>query len=138
MQFVSRVNRLALLAAVVSVAVAALAFSAQRASAFDAHGCPASYGCGWVDGSFGGARTPEGNGAFANQVTALSIYGQSTCQTGNWSDCISSVVNAGTVCTDFWFQNNNFGGWDVGFVPQDARASISNNDAYSSMRFCTG
>lgn len=120
-----------LLAAVAAIAIAA---SVGAGAARAEHGCPAGYGCGWVDGSYG---IPMGK--WAGNNNNLSIFTQSACQTGNWNDCISSIWNEGTSCNLTWWTNSGYSGngyrnnrgTGTGFLSPEFW-----NDEFSSDRWC--
>lgn len=118
-----------------STAAAASQHSSSAVSpAADGHGCPSSYGCGWVNSGYGGPM-----GKWAGNNPNFTVFGQSQCQDGNWNDCISSIDNNGTSgCNMNWWWNAGYGGnvWSerVGY---DYGSIGSSNDQFSSDSWCS-
>jgi hypothetical protein len=73
-------------------------------------GCASAELCLWVNSGF-----RDGPGVFRGSNADLRADAHSTCQTGNWSDCASSVDNA-TSTGETLFKNIN-GGGDSRCVP---------------------
>ena len=110
------------------------AHGSQAISPFtDAHGCPSTYTCGWIDSGFSNLM-----GKWAGNNTNFQVFPRSGCQTGTWNDCVSSIDNNGTSgCSVTYFWNAGYGTPSFNDAQHIAYGSLgSSNDQFSSDRWC--
>jgi hypothetical protein len=104
--------------------------SAQTAPA----GCPSGYLCFWKDINYGGAM-----GKVAGNNLNFTAFRNTSCQTGTWNDCISSVYNNGARCTVAIYRDANYLGGGLTVPRQTGISNLGTyglNDAISSNRWC--
>jgi hypothetical protein len=119
---------LATLAVLACVAAVVAAFTGTASGAT----CPSTYACGWVDSGFG---TPRGQWAGTNP--RFSVFGQPSCQEGNWNDCVSSDANSGTQCTVHFWEHTFYQGIKHNVTRGSFEASLGSlNDKFSSNNWC--
>jgi len=97
-------------------------------------GCPSGYLCFWKDINYGGAM-----GKVAGNNMNFTAFRNSSCQTGTWNDCISSVYNNGTRCNVAIYRDANYLGGGLTVPRQTGIANLGSyglNDAISSNRWC--
>ena len=95
---------------------------------------PSGYLCFWKDINYGGAM-----GKVAGNNLNFTAFRNSSCQTGTWNDCISSVYNNGTRCNVAIYRDANYLGGGLTVPRQTGIANLGSyglNDAISSNRWC--
>jgi hypothetical protein len=137
--------------AAVLLAVAALgAVTAMSANAYDAHGCPSGWACGWTNGSFGGPPTYLNTSVSqkintSGSVAAFVYYYNHDCPSGSnnangtWNDCISAVTNDGTTgCSADWWTSDHWNGLEYVNNWETGASYVGDywNDRFSSLGWC--
>ncbi|WP_329205796.1 peptidase inhibitor family I36 protein [Streptomyces sp. NBC_00683] len=82
-------------------------------------GCTAGNLCFWVNDNWN-----DGPGRLYGDNPDWGVYSHSTCQTGTWADCASSVYNNGNSCTATVYYLENY---------RAPKLTISRQSGYSSL-----
>ncbi|NJP99713.1 peptidase inhibitor family I36 protein [Streptomyces zingiberis] len=130
-------------AGVVMTAGAGIFVTAPTAQAAYAD-CPqeSGYLCFWKDANYAGSP-----GKLSGSNTRWSAFAHSSCQTGTWDNCASSIANEGLSCEAVVYENPNYGGSSWVINRDTSAANLVNwskpsggnwNDAISSNSWWCG
>lgn len=92
-------------------------------------GCTATNVCFW-----NGTNYSDGPGRLSGSNSNWTAFSHSSCPTGTWNDCASSVYNNGTSCSANLWTTANYGGsrLTLGIGSGQTALSSTMNNAISS------
>jgi hypothetical protein len=104
--------------------------SGDNGGAAAADACPEGFGCAWTDANFNGRRAQFGG---ANATWAS--FANSSCPTGNWKDCASSLSNNKKHDSFYVFPNVNYDGTPRTVAPGGKHGALGSFDNTAASNF---